>query len=244
MQPTGFVICSEEGPCLTIIKPTGLLTQAPSHIDSLERRIKAYLKERDSKPGRVYLGVIHRLDRPVSGIMVFAKHVRAAKRLSQQFQARLVSKRYWTCVEGIVDPGPGEWIDYMRKVPGKAEAEIVPEDHPQARRAILRYEVVFQEANRSWLEIELETGRTHQIRLQAACRNHPVWGDLQYGSSVGFGPDFENERTRSIALHARQLSFSHPMNREPRTAIAPLPEHWESGGLLPPTHPWLITGTG
>jgi len=244
MQPTGIAICSEEGPCLTIIKPTGLLTQALPHIDSLERRIKAYLKERDNKPGRVYLGVIHRLDRPVSGIIVFAKHERAAKRLSQQFQGRLVSKRYWACVEGIVEPGTGEWIDYMRKIPGKAEAEIVPEDHPQARRAILRYEVIFQEAQRSWLEIELETGRTHQIRLQAASRNHAVWGDLQYGSSEGFGADFENERTRSIALHARQLSFSHPMTREPRTAIAPLPVLWKSAGLLPPAHPWLAAVPG
>lgn len=238
MQPTGFKICSEEGPCLTIVKPTGLLTQAPPHIDSLERRIKAYLKDRDDKPGRVYLGVPHRLDRPVSGIMVFAKHVRAAKRLSQQFQDRRVKKQYWACVEGTVTPEAGEWVDYMRKIPGQAQAEIVSADHPEARIGILRYQVVFQENQRSWLEIELETGRTHQIRLQASTRHHAILGDLRYGASAPFGPGSENERTRSIALHARQLSFFHPMNREPRTAIAPLPASWRQEELLPQQHPW------
>ena len=239
MEPTGFEICSEEGPCLTIIKPTGLLTQAPPHIDSLERRIKAYLKERDNKPGRVYLGVPHRLDRPVSGIMVFAKHVRAAKRLSQQFQGRLVNKRYWVCVEGLVEPAQGEWVDYMRKLPGKAQAEIVSEDHPEARIGILRYQLVYYQANRSWLEIELETGRTHQIRIQAASRQHAVIGDRRYGSEIAFGPDSENERMRSIALHARRLSFFHPMTREPRTVTAALPVLWKMADLVPTEHPWF-----
>lgn len=240
MQPNGFEICSEEGPCLTIIKPTGLLTQAPPHLDSLERRIKAYLKQRDNKPGRVYLGIPHRLDRPVSGIMVFAKHERAAKRLSQQFAGRLVNKRYWACVEGQVEPAQGEWIDYMRKLPGKAQAEIVAADHPEARIGTLRYQLIFQQANRSWLEIELETGRTHQIRLQAASRQHAIVGDKRYGSEIGFGPNAHNERTRSIALHARRLSFFHPMTRQPRTVVAPLPRLWETVALLPLNHPWSL----
>ncbi len=239
MQPIGFDIYSEEGPCLTIIKPTGLLTQAPPHIDSLERRIKAYLKDRDNKPGRVYLGVPHRLDRPVSGIMLFAKHVRAAKRLSQQFEGRMIDKRYWTCVEGLVEPGEGEWVDHMRKIPGKAQAEIVPAEHPEARIGILRYQVIYQAGNRSWLEIELETGRTHQIRLQAATHGHPVVGDLRYQSTVTLDEQSVDERTRSIALHARRLSFFHPMTREPRTAVAPLPLLWKTAGLLPSEHPWL-----
>ena len=240
MQPTGFDICSEEGPCLTIIKPAGLLTQAPAHIDSLERRIKAYLKERDNKPGRVYLGVPHRLDRPVSGIMVFAKHVRAAKRLSQQFAGRMVEKRYWVCVEGLVSPPEGEWVDSMRKIPGKAQAEIVPAEHPEAKTAVLRYQLISQVGNRSWLEIELETGRTHQIRLQAASRGHPIVGDLRYQSTVTLDKQSADERTRFIALHARRLSFFHPMTREARTVVAPLPVLWKSAGLLPAGHPWLV----
>ena len=219
-------ILYENGPCLVVLKPAGLLTQAPAGIDSQEVRIKRWLKERDLKPGNVYLGVPHRLDRPVSGAMVFAKHVRAARRLSGQFEARTVRKTYWACVQGEVQPAVGRWEDFMRKIPGRAQSEIVPEDYPQAQRAVLNYRTLEQDHWGTWLQVELETGRTHQVRVQAASRGHPVQGDQQYGSTVPFGIQHDDPRLRAIALHARMLAFHHPMNHEPVQVTAPVSEDW------------------
>jgi 23S rRNA pseudouridine1911/1915/1917 synthase len=177
-------ILYEAGPCLVVAKPAGLLTQAPLGIDSLETRIKAFLKEREQKPGGVYLAVPHRLDRPVSGAMVFAKHVRAARRLSEQFEARSVRKIYWACVAGDVTPESGTWTDLIRKIPDRPLAEIIPiaqaKEFSDARPAVLHYRVRGKATWGTWLEIELETGRMHQIRLQAASRGHAVLGDQLY----------------------------------------------------------------
>jgi RluA family pseudouridine synthase len=227
LKPKGFDILYEEGPCLVVIKPSGVLTQAPPHIDSLEVRIKQFLKQRDGKTGRVYLGVPHRLDRPVSGLMVFAKHVRAARRLAEQFEGRLVQKTYWAILAGIIQPEEDTWRDYLRKVPGQARGEVVDRHHPDSRIAILHYRVLRTLRDRTLVEIELETGRTHQIRVQAASRGHPILGDLQYGSAIEFGPDVDDPRARSIALHSRRLAFRHPMTREPLSFEAPLPAYWE-----------------
>jgi len=224
--PNGFDILYEEGPCLVVAKPGGVLTQAPPGIDSLEVRIKRFLKVRDSKPGNVYLGVPHRLDRPVSGVMVFAKHVRAARRIAEQFQGRTVKKKYWAVVEGNVTPEQGAWRDHIRKIPDIAQAEVVDRGHSEGRVAVLRYRVLAHLNEASWLEIELETGRMHQIRVQAASRGHAVVGDWLYGSSATFGPQTEDIRGRWIALHAQTLRFRHPMTREPVEQTAPLPVPW------------------
>jgi 23S rRNA pseudouridine1911/1915/1917 synthase len=234
-SPPPIDILYESGPCLAVAKPAGLLTQAPPGIDSLEKRIKAFLKERERKPGGVYLAVPHRLDRPVSGAMVFAKHVRAARRLSEQFEARSVRKIYWACVTGEVSPEVGTWTDLLRKIPQRALAEIVSADRllefPDARPAVLHYRVRARAAWGTWLEIELETGRMHQIRLQAASRGHAVLGDQMYGSNASFGEQFDDARLRSIALHARSLAFHHPMTHEPVQVLAPLPADWQSLGV-------------
>ena len=271
-------ILYEAGPCLVVNKPSGLLTQAPSYIDSLERQIKDFLKEREHKPGNVYLGVPHRLDRPVSGTIVVCKHARAARRMSEQFESRTIRKIYHALVEGNVEEDSGTWTDYMRKIPDEAAAEFVAEDHPDAREAILHYRVlnrllisnsvISSPASQSstissttispsispstishlspevmisdgseppagfclvtWLEIELETGRMHQIRLQCGGRVHAILGDAQYGSSIPFGESFEDVRMRGIALHAHQLSFRHPMTHEPVEVIAPKPSTWQT----------------
>ena len=226
MEPDGFDILLEEGPCLVVAKPAGLLTQAPPYIDSLERRVKEFLKQRDEKPGRVYLGVPHRLDRPVSGLLVMAKHVRAARRLSEQFERRMVDKTYWALLQGNVEPDEGTWTDSVRKIPDVAQAEVVPSDHPDGRSAVLHYRVLERRDGYVWVEIRLETGRYHQIRLQAAQRGWPVVGDLQYGAAELFGPTCEDQRQQPIALHARQLKFYHPMTREPTSVAAILPEYW------------------
>jgi 23S rRNA pseudouridine1911/1915/1917 synthase len=209
----------ENGPCLVVAKPAGLLTQAPPGIDSLEARIK---QER----GAEYLGVVHRLDRPATGAMVFGLTRKAAWKLSKQFEQRWVHKVYWVCVEGAVEPATGTWVDLVRKVPDEPRAEIAPD----GREAVLSYVVRGHGPWGSWLEIALETGRTHQIRVQAASRGHPVLGDLQYGASGDFGPLQEDERLRAIALHSRSLSFRDPTSREDLTVVAPLPAPWRELG--------------
>lgn len=225
---TQIDILLEDGPVLVVNKPGGLLTQAPPGIDSLEARIKSFLKHRDAKPGKVYLGVPHRLDRPASGAMVFAKHSRAARRIAEQFEGRLVQKTYLAIVAGEVAPAAGTWTDHIRKVPDRAEAQIVPPNHPDGREAVLHYDVLSTLASpaASVLRITLETGRMHQIRVQAAARGHPLFGDAQYGSAVPFGPREDDARRRWIALHAVRLAFRHPMTREPVAVEAPLPEPW------------------
>jgi 23S rRNA pseudouridine1911/1915/1917 synthase len=228
---TELDILYEQGPVLALNKPAGLATQAPPGIDSLEARVKAFIKERDQKPGKVYLGVPHRLDRAVSGAIVFARHVRAARRISEQFEGRLVRKLYWACVEREVSPAEGTWRDALVKVYGHPRAEVVTDAHPSARSAVLHYHTLGQTPHGSWLQIELETGRTHQVRVQAASRGHPVLGDTLYGSQVGFGEQFEDERLRAIALHARELELRHPMTREPVVIVAPVPAAWAVLGI-------------
>jgi RluA family pseudouridine synthase len=224
-----FDILYEEGPCLAINKPAGLLTQAPRWIDSLERRVKKYLCENEGRPENGYLGIPHRLDRPVSGVILFGKHSRAAHRLSKQFEKREIQKRYWAVVPGTVEPHTGTWIDFMRKIPDVPQGEIVPEDHPDARKGILHYmvlqQVMFQETSATLLEITLETGRMHQIRLQASIRGCPILGDAMYGSAIPFD-EHEDERCRSIALHAVSISFCDPMTKQQVTLCAPLPAAW------------------
>lgn len=226
MNLPSLEILYEEGPCLVVNKPSGVLTQSPPGIDSLENRIKEFLKVRDHKPGKVYLGVPHRLDRPASGAMVFAKHVRAARRLSEQFEARVVRKLYWAWVAGRVEPPEGTWRDAVRKVPDAPRAELTPPDHPEAREAVLHYRRLAATESGTWLAIELETGRMHQIRVQAAGRGHPLWGDALYGSTVAFGEPSDDERLRAIALHACRLEFRHPMTHQPVAVDAPPPAYW------------------
>ena len=231
MEKPGVEILYEEGPCLAVCKPPGLLTQAPPGIDSIEVRIKQLLRLRDSRPGEVYLGVPHRLARPASGAMVFATSRRATRRLAEQFEGRLVEKVYWACAEGPVQPSSGTWEDRLRKVPGEARAEVVAADHPEGRLAVLHYHALGSRPWGTWLEIRLETGRTHQVRVQAAWRGHPVLGDGQYGSTVPFGLQHEDPRLRAIALHARSLTFRHPKTMEEVCVRAPVTDDWRALGL-------------
>ena len=249
-------ILYDSGPCLVINKPPGLLTQAPAGIDSLEVRVKAFYREREQKDGNIYLGLPHRLDRPVSGAIVFARHVRAAQRLATQFENRTVTKVYWALLEGDVQPDEGTWRDHLHKRHGMAQAIVVPEDDPRGKLAVMHYRVLARKyiadpswvgqpgqvaagdslwrdgrAMCTWLEVQLETGRTHQIRVQCASRGYPVIGDSQYGATLTFGEQFEDERLRAIALHARQLGFNHPMTSEPVDVIAPPRAAWHEVGL-------------
>ncbi len=170
-----------------------------------------------------------------------------------QFEDRTVAKVYWAAVEGDVQPDEGTWTDHLHKRHGMPQSIVVPPDDPRGKLAVMRYRVLSRghiaepsllgmsppgqvakgdslrrdgRAMYSWLEVELETGRTHQIRVQAASRGHAVIGDAQYGSLLAFAEQFKDERLRAIALHARQLGFSHPMTGEPVEVVAPLLPAW------------------
>lgn len=227
-----------DGPVLVVNKPAGILVQSPPGIDSVVDQLKEHIRTTEGyAPGAsVYLGVPHRLDRPATGAMVFARNVRAAKRLSDQFQMRMVAKTYWVLVEGLVPEDRGDWEDFIRKVPDEPRAELVPSRHPEGRWAMLHFKVRerFPDRNCTWLEIALETGRTHQIRVQTSSRGFPVLGDVQYGSRTPFGLQFEDERLRGIALHSRSLEFNPVTTREALRPMkdgrvhidAPLPDPW------------------
>jgi 23S rRNA pseudouridine1911/1915/1917 synthase len=223
-----LVVLYEDNHCLAVAKPAPLLTQGVPHgIATLEAMARAYLKERYHKPGHVYLGIPHRLDRPVSGVVLFARSSKAARRLAEQFQQHQVRKVYWAIVDGEVSPEEGIWEDWLRKLPEEARTERVEPDVPGARQAVLRYRRLRCGPGWTLLEIEPQTGRMHQIRVQAASRGWPVRGDVLYGSQHPFGPPPEAPRERVIALHGRSLTFLHPIRYEPITVVAPLPQTWQ-----------------
>lgn len=224
-------ILYDDGPVLVVNKPPGLLTQAPRGIDSLELQVRAHRREHEELSEKFYLGLVHRIDRPVTGAIVFCRHLRATQRLARQFQDRTVGKTYWALVEGAVAEDEGTWRDHLHKRHGMAQAIVVPEDDPRGKHAVLHYRVRGRDEGWTWLEIELETGRTHQIRVQAASRGHAVLGDAQYGATTPFGEPTADERDRQIALHARSLSFRHPMRDEGVEVTAPLGEAWRPFGL-------------
>jgi 23S rRNA pseudouridine1911/1915/1917 synthase len=227
-----LVVLYEDNHCLAVAKPAPLLTQGvPAHagsaaISTLEAQVKAYLKERYRKPGNVYLGIPHRLDRPVTGVVLFARNTKAARRLAKQFQQHQVTKVYWAAVEGNVEPSEGVWEDWLLKLPEQARSERVYADTPGARHAILHYRCIAQAPGMTLLELQPETGRMHQIRIQASVHGYPVVGDFLYGGQQRFGPAAATPRDRVIALHARSLTFLHPIRCEPVNVVAPLPDTW------------------
>ncbi|MCI0683186.1 MAG: RNA pseudouridine synthase [Gemmataceae bacterium] len=224
-------ILFEDNHCLAVNKPAPLLTQAPPGIPSLADMAKAYLKERCRKTGNVYLGVPHRLDRPVSGVVLFARSTKSAQRLSEQFQGRQVTKTYWGVLEGSIAPASGVWEDWLRKVADEARVETTAPGAEGARLARLTYRILGPCQGGTLVEFTPETGRMHQIRVQAATRGWPVRGDALYGARLPFGPDAQFERDRIIALHARSLTFLHPIRYEPITMTAPLPAAWRELGI-------------
>jgi len=207
-------------------KPAPLLTQAPPSVPSLEALVKAYIKEKYQKPAGVYLGVPHRLDRPVSGVVLFARNTKAAHRLALQFQNHEVRKVYWAIAEGEVQPEQGTWTDWLRKLPDEARTRRSAPGEPYAKKAITDYQVLKRHDGQTFLELTPHTGRMHQLRAQAAWRGFPILGDVIYGAVRSFGPPAELPRDRVIALHARSLTFMHPIRKEPITLEAPRPPHW------------------
>ena len=238
MSDTGVLpVLYEDHHLLVVNKPAPLLTQAPPGVPNLEERVKAYIKAKYAKPGGVYLGVPHRLDRPVSGAVCFARNTKAAQRVHAQFAEHKVRKVYWALVEGTVAPAAGVWDDWIRKVPDEARVERAAEGEPGAKLATLEYRVLAVLPGCTQLELTPLTGRMHQLRVQAAWRGHPVLGDTLYGGARAFGPAAELPRDRVVALHARRLTLTHPFTQQELTAEAPLPDYWPplpAGPVLPP----------
>ncbi|MSQ95148.1 MAG: RluA family pseudouridine synthase [Gemmataceae bacterium] len=230
-------ILFEDNHCIAVAKPAGLLTQGvPAAIPTLEGMVKAYIKEKYQKPGNVYLGIPHRLDRPVSGVVLFARNTKAAQRLAEQFRDRKVTKIYWGAVEGTIEPPEGVWEDWLRKIQDEARAERAEPNAAGAKLATLRYRTLQTlipgpSPGGTLIEFHPVTGRMHQIRIQAGVRGHPLLGDQLYGSTRAFGPAAELPRDRIIALHARSLTFLHPISYEPITLTAPLPALWKEMGV-------------
>jgi 23S rRNA pseudouridine1911/1915/1917 synthase len=213
---------------LIIDKPTGLLTQAVPGIPSVQTLLLLQLHARAPHGPTPFLGVPHRLDRVTSGAMVFARNQRSLRRLSDQFAARNVRKVYRAIVPRISE-SEGRWVDWLRKVPNEPRAEIVSASAEDAREAILQFRVLSSTTHRvdhqewptSLVEIELETGRMHQIRLQFASRGFPILGDSLYSSSIPFVELDPHAREQPIALHAYQIEFRNPQNAERVTQIVP-----------------------
>lgn len=214
-------ILFEDNHCLAIYKPAGYLTTGyEGGEETLDRQVKAYLKEKFNKPGNVFLGVVHRLDRPVSGVLMYARNSKAAGRLAEQFRESEVDKVYWAVVEGKVEPQKGTWENWLWKDTMLGKVQTVKFGTPGAKLARLDFQCKASDDNYTWIELHPRTGRTHQLRVQLASRGYPIVGDEKYGSRESF--------PNGIALHARALTFKHPISYEPMTLTAPLPDAWKS----------------
>ncbi|MEZ5942428.1 MAG: RNA pseudouridine synthase [Planctomycetaceae bacterium] len=227
------VIC-EDGPVIAVNKPSGIISQgAPQGVDSLVSLVKDYLKEKYNKPGAVYLGVPHRLDRPVSGVVVFSRNSKCAARLSEQFAQRQVEKTYLAVLENPPEEPEGRLVDWLYRIPDEPKVIVTRPDREGAKEATLRYRVVDLVRGRTVVAVRLETGRMHQIRVQFASRNCPIVGDTQYGAKGPFPGFPDSPRTSPIALHGVQLTILHPVRYDRLPIRAPIPKSWSALGVSP-----------
>jgi 23S rRNA pseudouridine1911/1915/1917 synthase len=224
MGPDDLEIIYEDNHLLAVNKPAGLPTMGvAADAASLFVLAKQYIKRRCHKPGNVYLGIMSRLDAATSGVVLLARTSKAAARLTEQFRTHKVAKTYWAIIEGTIQPARGEMIDWVLKDEARRRMTIVDPATRGAREARLRYRHLRGVARGSLLEIELITGRKHQIRLQLAARGYPVWGERKYGRGLPFAS--------GIALHARRLVVEHPVRKERLELTAPVPPAWRALGI-------------
>lgn len=178
---------------------------------------KEYIFTEYQKPGKVFLGVVHRIDRPTSGLVIFARTSKALARMNEMLKSRDVSKKYWAVVKNVPAETEGRLVHFLRKNEKQNKSYVVNQDAPDAKKAELTYKVLMQADHYTLVEVELLTGRHHQIRAQFAAIGCPIKGDLKYGAD-------RSNPGGSIHLHARELEFIHPVKKESVHLIAPVPE--------------------
>ena len=210
-------ILFEDNHILVVNKRTGDIVQGDKTGDlALTDILKAYLKEKYNKPGEVFLGLVHRIDRPVSGAVILARTSKALTRLSLMVKAREIKKTYWAIVDKIPEPAAGRLENYLRKNEKQNKSYIVTAGSPEAKLAILDYKLIASSKSLHLLEVDLITGRHHQIRAQLSAKGCFIRGDLKYGAKRS-NPD------GSICLHSRMLQFRHPVSGENLKIVADVP---------------------
>lgn len=217
-----ITVLYEDNHLIAVFKPAGILSQGDATGDvSIFDEVKKYLKLRYKKPGAVFLGLLHRLDRPVSGIILFARTSKGASRLSKQFRDRTIEKIYYAIVIGRLQADSRTLINHIEKTKNQKSKIKITNQNSKVAEAILHYETIKSNTRYSLLKIKLETGKFHQIRAQLSAAGHPILGDVKYG-----GEKWGNEKT--IALCATNLSFKTAIGDKTINLSIDLPDEWQS----------------
>ena len=211
-------ILFEDNHLIIVNKRAGDITQGDKTGDKpLSEVVKEYIKNKYNKPGDVFLGVVHRLDRPTSGVIIFARTSKSLERLNKMLRDKTIHKTYWAVVKNSPKKVKNTLVNYLKKNPKNNKSTAYSKEIQGSKKAILHYTVLKKLDNYSLIEIDLETGRHHQIRAQLAYVGSPIKGDLKYG--------FDRSNTDgSIHLHARKIKFTHPVSKEPINISAPTPK--------------------
>ena len=213
-----MIVVYEDNHIIVVNKTSSEIVQGDKTGDTpLSEMVKQYLKEKYNKPGNVFIGVTHRLDRPVSGLVVFAKTSKALPRLNEMFRNGEVKKTYWAIVKECPKETEGELVHYLVRNEKQNKSYAYDKEVKNSKKAVLHYKLIGHSQNYYLLEVDLKTGRHHQIRCQLAKMGCPIKGDLKYGSARS-NPD------GSICLHARTVQFVHPVSKEMIQLTAPVPE--------------------
>ncbi|MCU4175179.1 RluA family pseudouridine synthase [Carboxylicivirga sp. N1Y90] len=211
-------ILFEDNHIIAVNKSTSDIVQGDKTGDeTLSDKVKKYIKKKYNKPGEVFLGVVHRLDRPVSGVVLFARTSKALTRLNKMFEERKVKKSYFAIVGELPENDSAQLRHFILKNSEKNKSYAFPKTRLGAKEAILNYKMVSGLKNYYLLEVDLQTGRHHQIRCQLAKIGCPIRGDLKYGFP-------RSNKSGGISLHARKIEFIHPVSKEPICLIAKTPE--------------------
>ena len=209
-----LTVLYEDNQIIVVIKPQNVPTQSDDSKDvDMLSMVKAYVKEKYNKEGEAFIGLVHRLDRPTGGVMVFARNSKSAKRLTEQFQAHTTEKIYYAVTNGVVKYKKDTLINYLEKNEKENMIKVVPMGVSGAKKAELVYEELENNGKESLLKIQILTGRSHQIRVQMANIGFPLYGDGKYGKD-------KNKATKNLGLWAGKLSFIHPVTKEKMVFIA------------------------
>ncbi|MAX80690.1 MAG: RNA pseudouridine synthase [Crocinitomicaceae bacterium] len=214
----------EDNHLIVVNKRAGDIVQGDKTGDkSLAEHVKTYIKDNYNKPGNVYLGIVHRLDRPTSGIVIYARTSKAAARMSELFRDKNIEKTYWAVVEKAPEQPSGKLTHWLKKNPKQNKSYAVTKEQPEYKKAVLSYQTLAQGDRYALVSVRIETGRHHQIRCQLSTIGSIIKGDLKYGAK-------RSNRDGSISLHARSVTFAHPVTKEEITITAPVPEDnlWQS----------------